>query len=398
MARVGAVPAGKQVSRERTRDRGAGARYRRSRQLVLDAVRREGGATRVDVQRLTGLSRSAVASAVADLLAARRLVEQHPAGPSVARGRPAGVLVAVDRAGPVAGIDIGHAHVAVAVCDTAGELQAERRAEVDVDRDPAAAFDAIESLVAVCTAAAGVATSDLLAVAAGIPGPIGAGTDAVRSQTILAGWTDVHPARELGRRLGVPVSVGNDADLGARGELRFGAGRGLRDFLYVKASHGIGAGLVLGGRSYRGAVGIAGEIGHSRVPGALHRCRCGNVGCLETVVSVDALRRRLFAPPGSRLPDLVRDAESRRVVADAGRTIGRVLADLCNCLNPQAVLVGGEVGALGTPLVGGIREAIDRWAQPASARAVTVRQAQLGDRAEVLGAAWTAIEQARQLT
>ncbi len=381
----------------RARDgRRRSARYRRSRQLVLDAIRRQGGATRVDVQRLTGLSRSAVADAVTDLLAARRVVEQHPDGPSVTRGRPAGVLVAVDRPGRVAGIDIGHAHVAVVVVDTAGRVRAERQAAVDVDHDPAATFDAVADLLAQCAAEAAVPVVDLLAVAAGVPGPIGASTDVIRSPTILPGWADVHPAHEISRRVGRPVLIGNDADMGARGELRFGAGRGLRDFLYIKASHGIGAGLVLGGRSYRGAVGIAGEIGHSRISGAGGRCRCGNRGCLETVVSVDVLRRRLDPTRTSgALPDLVVDAAARRVVAGAGRTIGRVLADLCNCLNPQAVILGGELGAVGGPVVAGVREAIDRYAQPASARAVTVVQAQLGRRAEVLGAAWAAIEQVR---
>lgn len=376
---------------------------RRSRRLVFDVVRREGTATRADVQRLTGLSRSAVAETVADLLAGGRLVEHRPTAAPVARGRPAGVLMVVDRVGSVVGVDLGHAHVAVMVAGTAGNVLAERWSEVDVDHEPGRTFDTVERLVAECAEVAGIAPADLLGAAVGVPGPVGAMDGALRSRTILRGWGDERPARELQRRLGLPVVVGNDADMGARGELHFGAGRGLRDLLYVKASHGIGAGLVLGGRSYRGSLGLAGEIGHSRIGGATGRCRCGRDGCLETVASVEAVRCRLLrsnpllSGAGGALADLVCDAGSRRIAADAGRALGRVLADLCNCLNPQAVLIGGELGAIGAPVIAGAREAIDRYAQPATARAVVVRRAQLGLRAELLGAAWAAVEQARLL-
>jgi predicted NBD/HSP70 family sugar kinase len=310
------------------------------------------------------------------------------------------VLVPVARAGSVVGIDIGHAHVAVVIGSTAGRVLAERWAAVDADHDPHTVFDTAQRLAAGCAEDAGIAPGDLLAAAAGVPGPVAATDGAIRSRTILPGWVGELPARELGRRLGLPVVVGNDADMGARGELRFGAARGLRDVVYVKASHGIGAGLVLGGRSYRGSLGLAGEIGHLRVAGATGRCRCGNRGCLETVASVDAVRDRLGAADGAAgtaLSDLVAGAEGRRVVAEAGRTLGRVLADLCTSLNPQAVLIGGELGALGAPVLAGAREAIDRYAQPAAARAVTVRRAQLGLRAELLGAAWTAVQQVRRL-
>jgi predicted NBD/HSP70 family sugar kinase len=184
--------------------------------------------------------------------------------------------------------------------------------------------------------------------------------------------------------------------MGAIGEYRFGSGRGLDNLLYVKVSHGIGAGIVIGGAIYHGATGIAGEIGHIQVIGAAELCRCGSRGCLETLVSVGIVRRHLAhvlttsaaplteadVPP---LADLTDNSAAARVIADAGRTVGRVVADLVTCLNPAAVIVGGELGAAGAPFVGGVRESIDRHAQPASANAAQVRAAQLGARAELLG-------------
>ncbi|MFE2520121.1 ROK family protein [Streptomyces mirabilis] len=133
---------------------------------------------------------------------------------------------------------------------------------------------------------------------------------------------------------------------GGRGEHAFGAARSIDDFLYIKASHGIGAGLALAGRTYHGSSGIAGEIGHTRLEGATNLCRYGNRGCLEIVVSITDVRRQLAhilpaerpadpTPPGGppSLADLV-TRPAARVITDAGRTLGLVLADLVNCLNP----------------------------------------------------------------
>ncbi|HET6354630.1 ROK family protein, partial [Streptomyces sp.] len=188
-------------------------------------------------------------------------------------------------------------------------------------------------------------------------------------------------------------------------ERAFGAARSIDDFFYIKASHGIGAGLVLTGRTYRGSSGIAGEIGHTHLEGATNLCRCGNRGCLETVVSITEVRRQLAhvlpaehpldqagrnaeAPPS--LPDLAARPAAARVITDAGRTLGLVLADLVNCLNPAAIILGGELGAANAPLADGVRESVNRYAQPASAKAVTITASTLQQRSELLVA--TAIQ------
>jgi predicted NBD/HSP70 family sugar kinase len=122
-------------------------------------------------------------------------------------------------------------------------------------------------------------------------------------------------------------------------------------------------------------------------------CRCGNRGCLETVAGERALAALLRPHLGREvttrdLLDLVAagDLGATRVVNDAGLAIGRVLADLCNALNPEAIIVGGELSEAGEPLLGGIRESVDRFALPAAAQSIQVLRAELGDRAEVVGA------------
>ena len=199
------------------------------------------------------------------------------------------------------------------------------------------------------------------------------------------------------------MTVENDANLGALAELSLGAGRGVQDLVYLKVASGIGGGIVLGGRLHHGATGIAGEIGHVQVKADGAVCRCGNRGCLETVASAPALLESLRPAYGDGLTvramlELAADGGhgARRVIKDAGRAIGRAVADLCNSLNPEAIVVGGVVGTAGTPLLEGIRESVDRYAQPGTAQAVRVTAAELGERAEVLGALTLALARRRQ--
>ena len=371
------------------------ARHQRTPAQLLQTIRDLGGVTRADLSRLTGLSRSAVAHAVAALLAEGLITERAPGGSHAGqRGRPAGLLTPSRPPGHVVGIDFGHAHVGVAIADTAGAVLAESRLGADVDHRAGEVLDTSARMTRDLLSQAGVPLGQVVAVVAGIPGPLDPRTRALRPPAILAAWAGRDAGHELASRLGLPVEVANDADLGALGELRYGAGRGRQDFVYVKASHGVGAGLVLGGRIYRGAAGIAGEIGHTSLPDATEWCRCGNRGCLETVVSLGPLRHRLARigiPPaadGAGWPviRLQENALAVRVLAEAGRILGRALADLCNCLNPEAVILGGEIGTAGPPLVAGVRESIDRYAQPAAAEAVQVLAAGLGARSEVMGA------------
>jgi predicted NBD/HSP70 family sugar kinase len=187
------------------------------------------------------------------------------------------------------------------------------------------------------------------------------------------------------------VRVENDAFLGAYGELRHGAGRGSSDFVFVKASNGIGACPVINGSPYHGATGIAGEIGHTHVPGRTELCRCGQRGCLEAVVSIETVRRSIaHAHPGMDVDGValaaLDDPMTRRILDEAGRTLGRVLADVCNVLNPASIVLGGDLGTGGPPLLEGVQSSVRRYATPAVAAATQVLPATLGTRAELIGA------------
>jgi predicted NBD/HSP70 family sugar kinase/biotin operon repressor len=366
-----------------------------NRLRVVDALRTGGRASRAELVRQTGLSRTTIATIVGDLQARGLLVEDGEDGRDRqrGRGRPSALLRLNASAGIALGVDVGRRRLRVAIADLSATVLAERSLDLGPEDTMGTALDAVERLTAEALAAVGVDSSRLLGAGMGLPGPIDRRHAAAGSPLLLPRWVDEHAAEDLAARLGVPVEVDNDANLGALAERTFGAGRGVQDLVYVKVSDGIGAGMVLGGRLHHGATGIAGELGHVHVQPDGAVCRCGGRGCLGTIASTGALLDVLRAAHGSDLGldgmlELLAggDLGAQRVVRDAGTAIGRVLADLCNHVNPAAIIVGGDLSTAGTALVDGIQQAVDRYALPAAAEAVEVIPGSLGARADVLGA------------
>ncbi len=333
-----------------------------NRLRVVDALRRRGTASRTELARQTGLSRTTVATLVADLQARGLVVEQRVGdthNEQVGRGRPPTLLRLDPSVGAAIGVDFGHTHLRVAVADLSSTVLAERRIELDIDHSAAAALGAAVELIDLVLASANLSRADVVGVGVGLSGPIELSGKVGRT-VILPGWVGLNAARELSTRLGLHVTVENDANLGALAEVSSGAGEGLDDVIYVMVSSGIGAGLILGGRLHRGATGFAGELGHVFVQQDGAVCRCGNRGCLETVASVDSLLALLRPTHGAGLTatgllELIAAADiaAIRVVRDAGRSIGRVLAGLANCLDPEAIIVGGDLSPAGDAAPGG---------------------------------------------
>ncbi|MEA2445924.1 MAG: hypothetical protein QOJ12_3216 [Thermoleophilales bacterium] len=369
---------------------------RHNRLRVLDALRRRGGASRADVVRETGLSRTTVSSLVSTLLEEGVVVERSDrkqGAPSPNGGRPPTLLTLDPSSGGIIGIDFGHEDVRVAVADLSCTVLAEASRSLDVDHQARAALTAAAQMTRSLLRELGLSRDRIVGVGAAVSAPVRAGSGALASAAIFPGWVGVDVAAELGRRLRLPVAVGNDANLGALAEAMFGSGRGVENLVYVMLSAGVGAGLVLDGRLYEGDTGTAGELGHVVVAPDGLVCRCGNRGCLETVAGasaiVDALRHS--HGPDVTLDEVLRlaeagDAGACRVIADAGRAVGRALAAVCSVLDPRLVVAGGEVAAAGDLLIDSIRDAIEYATTPSTGQAVSVVRGELGARAEVLGA------------
>ena len=235
----------------------------------------------------------------------------------------------------------------------------------------------------------------------GLPAPIDLRTGKVGAPSIMPGWVGVDAVRLASERLDIPVVVDNDANLGAVAELYWGAARGLSDIAYVKLSEGVGAGLVLGGQVVRGRDGTAGEIGHITTDEFGQVCRCGNRGCVETVVAARRVVELLEPMLGQELTiaDVVRRAREGnnscvRVLADTGRQAGIAIANLCNVFNPELILIGGELAVAGEFLLAPMREMVRRCGIPSATTDLPIILAELGPRASVMGAVAVALSTA----
>ena len=247
----------------------------------------------------------------------------------------------------------------------------------------------------------GASMTEVLAVGVGIPAPVDAATGMVSASGVLRGWDWVPVPQVLGDRLGVPVRVENDANLGALAENRLGAAIGRRDFVYVRASYGIGLGLVVDGRLVHGRSGLAGEMGHIVLDPDGAPCRCGRRGCLETTAGAGALLSALAPAHGHlALRDVVSqalagDAGLAAALADVGRALGRHLGAVSTLLDPELVVVGGEIARAGDILLEPLRVELAANVLHSTAGPVPVLPAALGEQAEARGAVALAVEASR---
>ncbi|MEU3630148.1 ROK family transcriptional regulator [Streptomyces fradiae] len=363
--------------------------HRANLERVVRAVRMAGSLTQAEIARTTGLSAATVSNIVRELKDGGTV----EVTPTSAGGRRARSVSLSGDAGIVIGVDFGHTHLRVAVGNLAHQVLAEESEPLDVDASSAEGFDRAEQLVKRLIETTGIGPGKVIGVGLGVPGPIDVSSGTLGSTSILPGWSGINPGQELSRRLGVPVYVDNDANLGALGELVWGAGRGVRDLAYIKVASGVGAGLVIDGQIYRGPGGTAGEIGHITLDESGPVCRCGNRGCLETFAAARYVLPLLQPSHGpdltmERVVRLAREGDPgcRRVVADVGRHIGSGVANLCNLLNPSRVVLGGDLAEAGELVLAPIRESVSRYAIPSAARQLAVSPGALGGRAEVLGA------------
>jgi predicted NBD/HSP70 family sugar kinase len=379
-------------------DRGPASQQGMRRQnlaLVLGAVAAHGPLSRADAAARTGLTRAAVSSMVVELLRDGLVVELGPA-PSGRVGRPGNAL-ALSREGPAGlGLEVGVEHLAACVTDLGGEVRAQARVAADNrGRTAGPVLAELGGLAETVVREARAHGLRVVGAALAVPGLVDAASGAVVHAPNL-GWRDLAPPPEL---LGLPLTVENEANLGALAELWQGGATGAQDVVHVSAGAGIGAALVVGGRLFRGARGFAGELGHVPVHPQGHVCACGARGCLEQYAGEEAVLAAAgveVSPRADRigvLAELAAAGEPRVLAAleRAGTALGTALAGAVNLVDPSAVVLGGAYAELGEWLLPGMRrELSERVAvRPWQAGALSVSA--LGRRGPLLGAALVTI-------
>ena len=375
---------------------------------VLELLWRLKQASRAEIARRTGLSRSTVSEIVSGLLSTG-LVAEVGDGPSRGGRRPI-LLDFRDDANVILGVDMGASHVSVALTDLRGRVLAWRHADHPVRTDPEGTAALMVDLCQACLDEYGGAANRLMGVGVAVPSPVNPRFPDRLSEVVLPAWADFDLPETLSSRFHVPVFVDNDANLGALAEHWWGAGRGVDDFAYVKVATGVGAGYMIRGEIYRGATGVAGEIGHLTIDPAGEPCVCGNRGCLATFVGSEALVRRALAlreahpeSPLNRgeitinaLEDaaLEDDPLAMQVVREAAGHLGSAIAGVLNLMNPGAVILGGGLSRVGERLVVPVREAVMRRTLLTSVAASRIAASELGPRSIALGAATLVLDEA----
>lgn len=343
---------------------------RHHRSLLLQQLFREGPASRADLSRSSGLTRVTVSDLVKAMLA-EGLVAELGAPAESRVGKPPTLLgLSVDST-HVIGIDLSATdRFTGAVLNLAGEVQA--RHEVSLDGAVGAA--AVALVHALATDLMAMTERPVLGIGVGSPGVVDE-TGTVIDAPNLA-WSGMPLAASLAETLGVPVFVANDANTAVLGEHTFGES-GDGGLLVLRVGAGVGAGLVLGGSLLHGHLGAAGEIGHVVIDTEGERCACSRVGCLETVLAVPRLRRRLEAP----------DTDAAQVLAQVGEQLGTALAPVVGMLNLHEIVLSGPTELLDGPL----RDAADRTIRartmPVSSEGLVVRTSTLGEDVVIVGAA-----------
>jgi predicted NBD/HSP70 family sugar kinase len=363
-------------------------------------VAEHGPRSRARIAAETGLNKSTVSSLAAELIERGLLRETGTENPG-AVGRPGVKLELSGDSVAGLGLEINVDHLAVCATDLAGRIR--HRAFSLAENRGRPPEQVIGDLATLATGALDVLASqgvEPVGAAVAVPGLV----DLAQTTLLIGpnlGWTETPVAQPLAERLGaraLPIRVGNDADLGALGELWEGLGRRVRDFVFVYGAIGVGAGLVVGGELLRSASGFTGELGHITVDRQGPRCACGNRGCLELYAGQEALARLagISLPTGNaavRWPALLAeraregDARVLAALAEVAGWLSIGLGTLVNLLNPSAIVLGGYFAPLAEWLVEGIEREVGAHVLATRWSSCRVVPSLLGEDASVRGAA-----------
>jgi len=376
--------------------------------LLLNLLWREREISRADLARRSGLSRSTVSAIVNDLLGTG-LVEETGAGISSGGRRPI-MLEFQDQSSFIVGIELGATHVSCVLTDLHCKVRASWSAPAPVRNEPEAALEKMMLGVRSVLEADGVGLSRVLGIGVAVPSPVDNEHPGELLPLVAPKWKGYNIATLLKESFGRPVFIDNDANLGALAELWWGAGCSAGDLAFIKVATGIGAGLTINARIFRGTSGIAGEIGHTSIDPNGPLCVCGLNGCLATFIGTPALLERAEAqlrasrsnrPPPVSIDDLVNaalggDPPSVELIQYAGNKLGVGIANMLNLLNPKTVVIGGGIARAGDLIIDAVCQTIRGLSLPASISSTEIRTTSLNEWGIALGAATLTLEAALQ--
>ncbi len=316
---------------------------------------------------------------------------------------------------PVLVVDLGGTKIITAIISHKGEVIARRYHPTLASEGPQSVIERILSGIDYLLTQSNLNLSQLSAISIAAAGVIDIKKGVITKSPHLIGWRNVPLRSIVEEKYKVTTFLINDADAAALGEHRFGVGRGLNNIILLTLGTGIGGGIIINGKLYLGSSGSAAEIGHMIVEVNGPRCKCGNNGCLEMLVSGTAVAReaisRISQGEKSSLTEMLKnkieditaekvylaaksgDSLSLEVIDRAAYYLGIGVVNLVNIFNPEIVIIGGGMANMGDLLLEPVRQFVKGSAFQFLTQAVRIVPAQLGEDAGVFGAAVFALEQ-----
>lgn len=307
----------------------------------------------------------------------------------------------------VVSVDLGGTQVRAALVDATGKIHARSNTSTRSEEGQDAVIDRIFECISEVMGS--MPKDEIRGIAIGAPGPLNPWTGVITEAANLSGWYDVPLVHIIEERFEMPTLLGNDANVAALAERRFGAAQGTANMIYMTVSTGIGGGIIVEGELLLGSDGLAGEVGHQTIDINGPSCNCGNTGCLETLAAGPAIARRtvdrLQAGAVSTIPELVKgdldevtaavvskaasggDALAIEMLRVAGFYIGVGIVNLLHLFNPELIIIGGGVSKAGDFLFEPIRRTVSERAMDSMQSGVRILPAALGDDVVLLGAA-----------
>lgn len=372
---------------------------RGNRSVLLTKLLVERHDSRQELARTTGLSQATVSNVIGELIADGIVAEAGLVDSD--GGRPRTLLRVNPDHGHVIGVDVGETQVRVERFDLALNLRA--RAELPLASAARDVTEVVGRVVEGVRAVLADATAEVLGIGIGVPGIVERRADRLLVNSQAAGWRAVPFVDLVRAEVPLPVYVDNGARTLGLAEMWFGTGRGCREAVVALLGSGVGASVIVGGLTYRGATGSAGEWGHTTIAVGGRRCRCGADGCLEAYIGAGAILDRYRALRRARIVDdeeaalaelLTSDtAVAARVIDEVIDYLGAGLANLINLFNPELIILGGWAGLrIAEHRLPRIRAAVAEHALHRPFAQTTIELAKLGPDAVALGAATLPVE------
>ncbi|MGO4531636.1 ROK family protein [Paenibacillus sp. 2TAF8] len=365
-----------------------------NKSIVLDTIRRHAPLSRAKLSEVTGLNKATVSNLVADLISDELVQEIGPGESS--GGRKPLMLLFRGTAGYAVGLELSVTRLKGVLTDLEGHIVADYAVDLE-QHDTASVFEQLKLAASHLMKQAPPSPHGVIGIGIGVPGMVDEQGTVLFAPNLQ--WEMVPLRVMMEESFNLPVTIDNEANAGARGELNFGAGVGVRHLIYISAGIGIGSGIMVDGELYKGAWGYAGETGHMSIEAEGLPCSCGNRGCWELYASEKVYEH----PDQQHLPayttkELIEHAQNghQEVIAlynNIGRKLGVGITNIVNSFNPERIIIGGPLSEAKPWIESALKQVVEERTLPYHRRSLQVEWAALGSRSTRIGAAYSAISQ-----